>query len=256
MVTTSSNLTVGVASRAASAEWRWPSLPLAAVRRELCKEGAFLLPLRLFIGLGWLRACTEKLIEPGWHDGSNLAAFLAGHSNSGKVAFPLYNALITDLFLPHVAVLAWIVMLGQLLAGLGVLSGAFTRWALVGGIFMNLNFVLAGEPNPSAFYIVIQVALLHANCGAILGLDAVLPAIMREWTPLATLAPLVETLRGKWTLGGMLGGLVGATYALPHVRDFSPAGSVHDPAMLLVILATLAAFWSLLAWVRSTPTRP
>ena len=33
-------------------------------KKELCKEGAYLLPLRLFIGMGWLRASAEKIVDP------------------------------------------------------------------------------------------------------------------------------------------------------------------------------------------------
>jgi len=35
-------------------------------------------------------------------------------------------------------------------------------------------FLLAGAPNPSAFYVVIQVVLFLSNTGAILGFDKVL----------------------------------------------------------------------------------
>ncbi len=49
---------------------------LRFLKRELCKEGAYLLPLRLFIGLGWLRAFAEKVADPDWLGGVALAAFL------------------------------------------------------------------------------------------------------------------------------------------------------------------------------------
>src|SRR4028119_729300 len=46
-------------------------------RQELSKDGAYLLPLRLFIGMGWLRAGSEKIPDPGWEDGTELTAFPA-----------------------------------------------------------------------------------------------------------------------------------------------------------------------------------
>ncbi len=73
-------------------------------------------------------------------------------------------------------------VIGQLLVGAAILLGLFTNAALLGGLFMNLNFILAGAPNPSAFYFVIQVALFIGGTGAIIGLDQLLGRRIR--TPL------------------------------------------------------------------------
>ncbi len=67
--------------------------------------------------------------------------------------------LATEVFLPHAAVFGWVVMVGQLLAGLAILCGGFTSAALLGGLFMNLNFLIAEAPEPRAFYIAIQALL-------------------------------------------------------------------------------------------------
>ena len=130
------------------------------------------MPVRLFIGLGWLRAGVEKLIEPTWWSGEALSTFLQGQISSDAIYFPFYQSLIPRLFEPHILLLSWLVMIGQLLAGMAILSGTLTNLALLAGLFMNLNFVLAGEVNPSAFYLVIQSVLLASNVGATLGGDA------------------------------------------------------------------------------------
>jgi hypothetical protein len=36
---------------------------LRFIKQELSKKGAYLLPLRLFIGMGWLRAFAEKVSQ-------------------------------------------------------------------------------------------------------------------------------------------------------------------------------------------------
>ncbi len=46
---------------------------LGFIKRELSKEGAYLLPLRLFIGMGWIRASAEKIVDPDWYGGMALA---------------------------------------------------------------------------------------------------------------------------------------------------------------------------------------
>ena len=138
------------------------------------------MPLPAFVGLGWLRASAEKLTDPNWRDGTTLAGFPRGQVERDAVPFPFYEAVIADVFLPHAAALGSVVLLGQLLAGLGILVGALTNAALLGGLVMNLNFLLAGAPNPSAFYVVIQLALLLANAGAVLGVDAHLARTVRS----------------------------------------------------------------------------
>lgn len=100
--------------------------------------------------------------------------------------------------LPAAPLLAWLVLVGQLLAGLGILLGSVTSGELLSGLFMNLDFLLAGVANPSAFSLVIQAAL-------------------------------------------------------PDARGGTLAGSVHDPAMLLEIVAGLAAVWVGLALLRRPP---
>ena len=46
--------------------------------QALQREGVYLLPLRLFIGIGWLRAGLEKLADSSWHTGLALSEFFQG----------------------------------------------------------------------------------------------------------------------------------------------------------------------------------
>ena len=231
---------------------------LGAVRHEALKDGIYLAPVRVFIGIGWLRAFAEKAIEPGWRDGTRLAGFLQRQVEGGTIAFPPYQALVTDGFLAQTLVLGWIVMLGQLLAGLAIVSGSLTTAALVGGIFMNLNFLLAGVPDPSVFYIVIQMVLMLAGTGAILGVDARLAARVRfpilaarppdRQPPMAISAPTAMLLASLAFGCGL--------YATIHVRDWSPSGSVHDPAAVLAVLAFMAASWVVIVALRGNHRPP
>lgn len=227
-------------------------MALHAVRREARKDGVFLVPVRVFIGIGWLRGFVEKAIDLGWRDGTRLAGFLDRQVESGSIAFPPYQALLTDVFLPHAMVLGWIVVLGQLLAGLAIVSGSLTTAALLGGIFMNLNFLLAGVPDPSAFYIVIQVMLMVTGAGAILGIDArlgerkrcsLLAARPPGRQPTLSLTPPTAVTLAILALGG-------AGYAILHIRDRTPSGSVRDPAAVLAVLALMAAAWAIIAALR------
>jgi thiosulfate dehydrogenase [quinone] large subunit len=220
------------------------------LKEEAGKDRSYLVPLRVFIGIGWLRAFAEKATDPGWRDGTSLSDYLNDRVLGGDIPFPSYKALVTGVFLPHATVLGWIVMIGQVLAGLAILTGSLTRMALLGGLFMNLNFLLAGAPDPSAFYIVIQIVLLLANAGAVLGLDAHLGTLDRSTTQRGGSGP-------GWIWPGTVAvlSLGVAGFALAHATDWGPAGSVHDPAVILAVLALMGAGWAVIAGLRAGPRR-
>lgn len=222
------------------------------IRGELATDRIYLAPLRLFIGIGWLRAFAEKAIDSGWRSGTGVSDFLQHQLATGQIVFPAYGELVTGFFLPHAAALGWVIIVGQLLTGLAILCGAVTRAALIGGLFMNLNFLLAGAPEPSAFYIVIQVLLLLMGAGAIVGVDAWL---FRRAHPPLLIARLIthrwSPSRASTAQGVMLLALAVVGYGLAHVSDWSPGGSIHDPAMVLVVLASLGAGWAAVALLRA-----
>lgn len=219
---------------------------------ELMRGNAFLLPLRLFIGLGWMRAGMEKLIDPSWTSGTKLTLFLQGQIDANAVYFPFYETLITQLFVPNALSLSWIILIGQLLAGVAILFGTFTNAALLGGLFMNLNFVLAGAVNPSAFYIIIQSALLASNSGATLGGDAFLSRYIPSFWLVAqsNFEGRHRTLE-RWSL--LLLGVcccLAAALIVPYIRDFGPH-SIEDPAMLMFILFMLGGMLLGIIFVRT-----
>jgi len=235
------------------------------LQHELRKPGAYALPLRLFIGVGWLRACAEKLDDPGWSDGSSLHAFLAGQATGGQVVFPGYLELMQTVFIPGAPLLTWIITLGQLLVGLALLTGTLTNAALLGGLFMNLNFVLAGKPDPSAFYLVIQSALLLTNAGATFGVDAWLSRYLRLDRRHPILGWAIArhrrcrthvTFQRRCYLGIAAMSLGGAGLALANAHDFTSAGSVKDPAMVLMVLSLTWAISALIGYARRAEPRP
>jgi thiosulfate dehydrogenase [quinone] large subunit len=222
------------------------------VRSEAQKDGMFLVPVRVFIGIGWLRAFSEKAIDLDWWRGRKLEGFLTMHLQDGRVAFPPYQALVSDVFLPHALLLSLIVMFGQLFAGLAIMTGTLTNLALAGGLFMNLNFLLLGVPDPSAFYIVIQVVLLMTGAGAILGVDAWLHDQLRvPWLAARPPGSRLQLPRRQRKAAAFAALAIGfALYSLVHIRDWSPRGSVHDPAAILTTLATMSAAWAVIVYLR------
>jgi thiosulfate dehydrogenase (quinone) large subunit len=190
-------------------------------------EAAWLVPTRVFMAIGWLRACAEKLADPHWSNGETLRVFL--ESQQSMIAFPFYSYLVQQLFITHLKELAFIVLLGQWLVGLGILFGAWTKIALLAGIFMNFNFLLLGRPDPSAFYIVIQWMLLVGRADRVMSLDAFLK--QKSELGMTSKAYLVLTI-----VLGLLAALL-----FPFIQSFAPAQSVKDPVAVLIVLLVIIA---------------
>jgi thiosulfate dehydrogenase (quinone) large subunit len=236
---------------ALTVESRTPNDRLIAMLRwissETLKDGAHLLPLRLFIAVGWLRAMSEKLLNPTWFDGAALSSFLNAQLNADKVVFPAYSWLISHVFLPGAPALAWIILIGQLLVGLGLMFGGFSRAALLGALFMNLNFIAAGIPSPSVFYVVIQIMLLISSAGRVFGLDGIahqnmmLRSLVQPAQQRIGRHQLEFRLSRNLMLGLTIICTVLALAALPFAKDFSPKGSINDPAILMCVLGFFAA---------------
>jgi thiosulfate dehydrogenase (quinone) large subunit len=230
---------------------RKPSNQLSAlltwISSETGKDGAHLLPLRLFIAFGWLRAAAEKSLNPNWFDGAAISSFLNAQLQGDHVVFPVYAWLISHVFLPGAPVLAWIILIGQIMVGLGMVFGAYSRGALLGGLFMNLNFIAAGAPSPSVFYVVIQIVLLASSSGRVFGLDGI---AHRNVMMRSLVQPAVRRIgrhqtqfrlsRNAMLILGVVCAALALT-ALPYAKDFSPKGSINDPAILMCVIGLYAA---------------
>ncbi len=211
-------------------------------------QKAWLLPLRLFLALGWLRASTEKVVSLRWSDGESLAVFL--QTARTETPFGFYRMLIDGVFLPNIDILSFLVAAGQGAIGLALLFGLLSQAALLAAIFLNLNFILAGVVNPSAFYIMIELVLLSNHMGAIWGLDAYFSRYIKQPWLVAQARPSQDfrLLRFQmircFALAGLLTGL--SLIDFFYIKTFSPETSVEDPAMLLYILALFSIFYLLI----------
>lgn len=207
--------------------------------RQIQKRHAILLPLRLFIGLGWLRASIEKLLEPDWYSGAALHHFFYERIAEGDVAFPFYQFLMEGLFLTHAPLLSKLIIVGEFYCGFAILLGLLIRPALLAGLFMNLNFLLAGSVNPSAFYIVIQLTLLVSVVGEVFAIDSILLPLNSFAKGILQRRYLVERAKMALCFGGSLLCVLITIPTAYFIRSIDPVQTVEDPAALLLILLGL-----------------
>ncbi|MEX2134060.1 MAG: hypothetical protein WEB67_07955 [Acidimicrobiia bacterium] len=190
---------------------------MSRARRATRIEGtpAWVVFIRLFIGFGWLRAVAEKLIEPGWRDGTEIIAFVEGYS---VWTLGWYRLIVDNLVVPNTQVVLVILIAAQVFAGFTLLSGRLLAYGIAVGIFMNLNFLAAGSVDPNVFYLLSQGAIAF-------------------W--------LVERgAASKWRLRS-LSVVAIAIYALamvsiPSITTLHPTRVIIDPAMMFVFLGLAA----------------
>ena len=157
------------------------------------QAGLFWLPIRLFLGFSWIEAGWHKATGGGWLDGgSALAAYWANAVKLPEpparppISFEWYRDFINFLLSGHhEAWFAWLVAIGEMAVGIGLLVGALVGIAAFFGALMNMSFLLAGSAstNPVLFTMAIGLMLAWKVAGYY-GLDRyLLPMLGTPWRP-------------------------------------------------------------------------
>ncbi|MDE2037836.1 MAG: DoxX family membrane protein [Patescibacteria group bacterium] len=152
----------------------------------------FWLVVRLYVGYEWLSAAWEKVTSPAWtgaQAGSALSGFLNGALAQVGGAHPnvqgWYAAFLKDAVLPNVHAWSYAVSYGELAVGVALVLGAFTGIAAFFGLFMNLNYLMAGtvSTNPILFVLAIGLILAWKTAGWF-GFDRwLVPLLGTPWHP-------------------------------------------------------------------------
>jgi thiosulfate dehydrogenase [quinone] large subunit len=123
--------------------------------------------LRLYVG--W------KFISAGWGKMTgdkpfNAAGFINGAIAKAGGEKPIvqqwYGDFLQGFALPNVDVFNILVPWGELLVGLGLITGTLITFAALMGIFMNFNFLFAGAISSNPNLILAQFFLLAAGMNA------------------------------------------------------------------------------------------
>ena len=177
-----------------------------------------LLPIRIFLAAGWLRAGIEKLVDADWWSGDGLRTFL---DEQRATALPPFRPVIERTIQTFGLIVAFVVVATEIGCGIAIMTGRPLRAALRCAVVLNITFVLCGEINPSAFYLVMEMVLLVAVADGTIGTHPT-PPTRRTYAFAAAL-------------------LIVAGALVPCIRTLEPAAVITDPAIMLVFLALLHA---------------
>ena len=160
--------------------------------RNPAVTGLLWLLARLWLGYEWLHAGIEKVIGDGavkWvgaEAGGSVAGFLKGAIaksplaegfDPAKTPHPAVSewlaTLARDVFIPNAQIMSSLVASGELLVGIALLVGIFTRFSALMGVVMALAFLLAGTTS-SGLPLLLTVGLaltLSGTTAGVYGLD-------------------------------------------------------------------------------------
>jgi thiosulfate dehydrogenase [quinone] large subunit len=152
------------------------AIPFGIPPRGWLLSGWSLLVLRAFLAFTFLFAGFQKIANPSFFNSASpysLHAKMVGYIFTGT---PMRSVL--EHLLPHAALLAWVMALGEVAVGIGMALGLWTRVAAVGGLLISLSLFLAVSFNDSPWYFSPDIVYLFAfvpfvvaGAGGILSVD-------------------------------------------------------------------------------------
>jgi thiosulfate dehydrogenase [quinone] large subunit len=154
------------------------------------RAGLIWLPIRIFLGFQWLDAGWHKLTGEGWVDGGTALlgywerAVAIPEEGRPAISFEWYRTFLQFLIDNGAhAWFAWLITVGEIAVGIGLLVGALVGVAAFFGALMNMSFLLAGSAssNPVLFTFAIGLMLAWKVAGYY-GVDRwLLPRIGVPW---------------------------------------------------------------------------
>lgn len=156
------------------------------------KMAWFWLIVRVYVGWEWLTAGWEKIGNPAWtgaQSGAAIKGFVQGALAKTGGAHPdvagWYGSFLQNAVLPHASGWAIAVSYGELLVGIALIVGIFVGIAAFFGLFMNLNYLLAGTVSSNPILFTLSIGLILAwRVAGFIGLDRYLLTILgTPWRP-------------------------------------------------------------------------
>lgn len=158
----------------------------------------FWLIVRVYLGYMWLEAGLEKMTNPAWF-GANAGPAMTGFvqkalTKTAEFCPPApaachpdvqswYAAFLEGVVLPNAFLWSHAIVLGEIAVGIALILGVLTGLAAFFGVFMNLNFMLAGTVSVNPIMATLGVGLMLAHrIAGYWGLDRYIRPFLRYFS--------------------------------------------------------------------------
>lgn len=147
---------------------------------------------RLAVGYEWISAGWGKINNPAWFGsdaGKALSGFLQGALAKTGGAHPQvqswYAAFLRDVVVPNARLWSYLISIGEFMVGVALILGMFVGLAAFFGLFMNMNYLLAGTVSINPLLLLAAMLLILAwRTAGWFGVDRwLLPALGTPWSP-------------------------------------------------------------------------
>jgi thiosulfate dehydrogenase (quinone) large subunit len=155
--------------------------------------GLFWLPIRVFVGIAWLQSGLGKFNNPEWTQGGaalraywERAAAIPEAPARPAITYEWYRDFLNLLLNANAeSWFSWLVLLGEIAVGIGLIFGILTGIAAFFGAFMNMSFLLAGSASTNPIMFTMAIGLMLAwKVAGYYGVDRwLLPILGTPWRP-------------------------------------------------------------------------
>ena len=137
-------------------------------RDRLTQVGWVVLPLRIFLGVTMVYAGLLKFFDPAYLDPQSpngVQRQMEAAASSSPIGF------LVSFTAQHATLFGLTIALGELLVGLGVLLGLWTRIAAIGGFLLSMSFFLTVSWGTSPYFFGPDIVFMFAFTPLIVGGD-------------------------------------------------------------------------------------
>lgn len=135
--------------------------------RENKKISILLAILRVYLGYTWIMAGWGKIASGQFDASGFLQGALAKATGEHPAVQGWWAAFLENVAIPNVEIFNTLVPWGELLVGIGLLVGCFTKTAVFFGLVMNFSYLFSGttSTNPQLVLLSMFILVSAKNAG-------------------------------------------------------------------------------------------
>ncbi|MBH0231440.1 DoxX family membrane protein [Halobacillus yeomjeoni] len=147
---------------------------------------ALLTVLRVYVGWKFLSAGWGKMFGEGPFDATGfLKGAISKSSGERPSVQQWYASFLESFVLPNVELINFLIPVGEVLVGIGLVFGLFTMFSSLMGAFLNFSFLFAGTISINPNLIIIEFLILYSGTNAgRFGMDYYLKPLLDHTTNL------------------------------------------------------------------------